>query len=212
MSPPRRLVDILASALVLGALAPFLALVALVIVLDSPGSPFYGGRRCGLRGRLFRMWKFRTMVSDAATPGPVITGNRDPRITRLGRFLRLAKIDELPQLINVLAGDMTLVGPRPETPSMVALYTAEQRRVLEVKPGVTGRVQLAGEESEEIPAGAEPEQYYVAHLMQRKLRSDLEYLATRSPWSDARIVFSTVGYVFKALVISASLHGQEDTR
>lgn len=83
---------------------------------------------------------------------------------------------------------------------MVALYTEEQRRVLDVKPGVTGRVQLAGEESEVIPAGVEPEQYYVTHLMADKLQSDLEYLATRSPWSDARIVFDTVGFVFKALV------------
>jgi len=140
------------------------------------------------------------MVVNAGSAGPAITGNRDSRITRLGRILRLTKIDELPQFINVLQGDMTLVGPRPEAPGIVALYSLEQRRVLEVKPGITGRVQLAGEESEMIPAGAEPEQYYVTHLMPDKLRSDLEYLATRSPWSDVRIVFDTVGFVFRALV------------
>ncbi|HME05715.1 MAG TPA: sugar transferase [Bryobacteraceae bacterium] len=196
----RRAVDILVSTLILAGLAPLLLLTGLAVVADSPGSPLYFAERCGLQGRRFRMWKFRTMVPNAGKLGPAITGSRDPRITRLGRFLRVSKVDELPQFVNVLLGDMTLVGPRPEAPGMVALYTAEQRRVLDVKPGVTGRVQLAGEESEVIPAGAEPEQYYVTHLMPDKLRSDLEYLATRSPWSDARIVFDTVGFVFKALV------------
>jgi lipopolysaccharide/colanic/teichoic acid biosynthesis glycosyltransferase len=198
--PARRLVDIFASLAALLVAAPVLVVIGLAVVIDSPGNPFYLAWRCGMDGRPFRMWKFRTMVSNASSVGPAITGNRDGRITRLGRMLRVYKIDELPQFVNVLLGDMTLVGPRPETPSIVALYTAEQRRVLEVKPGVTGRVQLGGEESEAIPAGAEPEQYYVTHLMPNKLRSDLEYLATRSPWSDARIVLDTVGFVFRALV------------
>jgi lipopolysaccharide/colanic/teichoic acid biosynthesis glycosyltransferase len=196
----RRLVDILVSFTMLLLAAPVLLVIALAVVIDSPGNPFYLAWRCGLHGRIFRMWKFRTMIPNASSAGPAITGNRDPRITRLGRILRLSKIDELPQFFNVLIGDMTLVGPRPETPSIVALYTAEQRRVLDAKPGVTGRAQLTGEESEAIPAGAEPEQYYVTHLMPKKLRSDLDYLATRSPWSDARIVFDTVGFVFRALV------------
>jgi lipopolysaccharide/colanic/teichoic acid biosynthesis glycosyltransferase len=196
----RRTIDILVSAVALAVLAPLLALVALAIVVDSPGNPVYLARRCGLHGRIFRMWKLRTMALDAGRMGPAITGNRYNRITRLGSFLRAAKIDELPQLINVLLGHMTLVGPRPETPGIVALYTRDQRRVLDVKPGVTGRVQLNGEESDAIPGDAEPEQYYIAHLMQPKLRADLDYLATRSPWSDARIVLSTVGLVFKALV------------
>ena len=198
--PMRRVVDILVSALILVLLAPLLALVAMAVTVDSHGGPLYFAERCGLLGRRFRMWKFRTMIPNASKLGPAITGPRDSRITRLGRFLRASKIDELPQFINVLAGDMTLVGPRPETPAMVALYTLEQRRVLDVKPGVTGRVQLSGEESETIPAGAEPEQYYVTHLMPNKLRSDLDYLAVRNSWSDARIVLATVGFVFKTLV------------
>ena len=200
MNPMRRTIDILVAAVVLGLLAPLMVLVALAVVLDSRGNPFYLAERCGLQSRRFRMWKFRTMAANAGSAGSAITGNRDPRITRLGRILRVSKIDELPQFVNVLLGDMTLVGPRPEAPSIVALYSPEQRRVLEVKPGITGRVQLSAEESEMIPAGAEPEEYYVTHLMPNKLRSDLEYLATRSPWSDVRIVFDTLGFVFRALV------------
>jgi lipopolysaccharide/colanic/teichoic acid biosynthesis glycosyltransferase len=196
----RRFIDILVSFIALSLMAPVLVVIGLAVVIDSPGNPFHPAWRCGLNGRPFRMWKFRTMVLNASSIGPAITGNRDARITRLGRMLRMSKIDEIPQLINVLLGDMTLVGPRPETPGIVALYTAEQRRVLDVKPGVTGKVQLRGEESESIPAGAEPELYYVTHLMPGKLQSDLEYLAARSPWSDTRIVLSTVGFVFRALV------------
>ncbi len=196
----RRVIDIFAAALALAALLPLLALAALAIVIDSPGNPLYLASRCGLNGRQFRMWKFRTMVRNADSLGPAITGNQDPRITRLGRLLRVTKIDELPQFVNVLMGDMTLVGPRPETPGIVALYTAEQKRVLSVKPGVTGRCQLSGEESESIPSGVEPQQYYVRNVMQHKLQSDLDYLKTRTAWSDARIVRDTVGLILKQLV------------
>ncbi len=196
----RRLVDLVFAAVSLTVLLPFLCLIALAICLDSPGNPFYLAPRCGRQGRVFRMWKFRTMVANAASVGPAITGNQDPRITRLGRFLRGSKIDELPQIINVLLGDMTIVGPRPETPSMVARYTPEQRQILEVKPGVTGRQQLAGEESESIPADAQPEEYYVTHILEQKLSADLDYLRRRTAWTDAGIVLSTVGYVVRSLV------------
>jgi lipopolysaccharide/colanic/teichoic acid biosynthesis glycosyltransferase len=174
--------------------------VALAIAADSPGNPFYLAPRCGRNGAIFRMWKFRTMIPNAAAAGPAITGNKDRRITGLGRFLRAAKIDELPQLINVLLGDMTIVGPRPETPSIVARYTPEQRHILDVKPGVTGRQQLAGEESASIPADAQPEEYYITHILERKLSADLHYLRTRTAWTDAGIVLSTVGYVLRSLV------------
>ena len=141
------------------------------------------------------------MVAGAEKLGPPITGRNDPRITTIGRFLRKTKLDELPQFINVLLGDMTLVGPRPEAPDMVALYTPTQRAVLAVKPGVTGRVQLdSGEESEAIPEDARADEYYVQHLMDRKLHSDLEYLRVRTPLSDLRILLETAGSVFRALV------------
>jgi len=145
------------------------------------------------------MWKFRTMITGADCAG-LITGRNDARITRVGRVLRSTKLDELPQFLNVLFRDMTLVGPRPESPEIVALYTPEQRAVLTVKPGVTGRVQLeAGEESESIPEGVQPQQYYLKHLMRPKLRMDLDYLKVRTPLSDARILGETAAYVLRCL-------------
>jgi lipopolysaccharide/colanic/teichoic acid biosynthesis glycosyltransferase len=194
----RRCIDLLFATAALTLLLPFLCVVALAIAIDSPGSPFYKALRCGKNGHVFHMWKFRTMIPNAIAVGPVITGRNDPRITRLGRFLRSTKIDELPQLINLLLGDMTIVGPRPEDPSMVARYTPEQFHVLDVKPGVTGRQQLAGEESESIPPDAHPEDYYVKHILKRKLSADLDYLRTRTAWTDAEIVWSTVGYVLRS--------------
>src|SRR5258706_15249279 len=148
----RTLLDTLLSVAALALLSPLLAAIALVIIIDSPGNPFYLAVRIGKAGRPFRMLKFRTMIKGAAQLGPPITGRNDPRMTRIGRFLRSTKFDELPQFINVILGDMSLVGPRPEALEIVALYTKEQRSVLAVKPGVTGTVQLAaGEESETIP-------------------------------------------------------------
>ena len=118
----RRIVDIVVASVALAVLSPLLAAIMLAVFISSPGNPFYGGRRAGKDGRNFRMWKFRTMVHGAAKMGP-ITGKNDPRVTPLGRLLRKTKLDELPQFFNLLLGDMTLVGPRPESPEIVALYT-----------------------------------------------------------------------------------------
>ena len=194
----RRLVDIVVASLALVALSPLLAAIALAVFISSPGNPFYGGSRAGQNGRNFRMWKFRTMIHGAAKMGP-ITGKNDPRVTQLGRMLRKTKLDELPQFFNLLWGDMTLVGPRPESPEIVALYTPTQRVVLAVKPGVTGRVQLdSDDESETIPEGTPAYEYYLTHLMDRKLRMDLEYLRGRTVFTDAKIVLATAGLVFRA--------------
>lgn len=194
----RRIVDIAVSFTALLVLSPVLAVIAAAIVVDSAGSPFYGGWRVGKGGKQFRMWKFRTMVPGAAAMGS-ITGKNDPRVTRLGRYLRKTKLDELPQFLNVLLGDMTLVGPRPETPDMVARYTPAQRSVLAVKPGVTGRVQLdTGDESESIPEGVPADQYYVECLMDRKLRADLEYLKIRTALTDTRIILDSALLVLRA--------------
>jgi lipopolysaccharide/colanic/teichoic acid biosynthesis glycosyltransferase len=195
----RRFVDIVAASMALAALSPLLAVIMLAVFISSPGNPFYGGWRAGKDGRNFRMWKFRTMIGGAAKMGP-ITGKNDPRVTPLGRFLRKTKIDELPQFFNLLLGDMTLVGPRPESPEIVALYTPSQRVVLAVKPGVTGKVQLdSGDESETIPEGVRPYDYYLTHLMDRKLRMDLDYLRGRTVFTDVKIVLATAGLVFRAL-------------
>jgi lipopolysaccharide/colanic/teichoic acid biosynthesis glycosyltransferase len=196
----RRIVDIAVALLILGILSPLLAVVAAIIVASSPGNPLYGGWRAGLHGRKFRMWKFRTMVKDAARFGP-ITGRDDPRVTPVGRLLRRTKLDELPQFINLLMGDMTLVGPRPESPEIVELYDARQRAVLDVKPGITGRVQIQSpDESETIPEGVDSHQYYVRNMMEPKLQMDLDYLAVRSPASDAQIVLATAGLVLRAFL------------
>ena len=194
----RRIVDILVALMALVLLSPVLLLIGLAVIIDSPGSPIYRGWRVGKDGRLFRIWKYRTMVSRAGAP---ITCRNDPRVTRLGSVLRRVKLDELPQFVNVLRGDMTLVGPRPEAPEMVARYTARQRAVLRVRPGITGRVQLAWRSEESvIPEDVPADVYYIRHLMDRKLHQDLEYLDTRTPWSDARILFATAGTVLRSLV------------
>lgn len=187
----RRVIDVLVAGFSLLLLSPLLLLVALLIKLDSRGPVLFKGPRIGLDGRPFRMWKFRTMVPGAAAGG-CITGNGDPRITRLGRLLRRTKLDELPQFLNVITGDMTLVGPRPESPDIVAVYDDRQKQVLRVKPGVTGIVQLnVNEESDSIPPGVDPRAHYIEHMMDFKIRLDLEYLSKRSPLSDAWIVIRT---------------------
>ena len=198
----RRLVALFVSAFALILLFPLMVVIALAIVLDSPGNPFYRACRVGRESRKFRMWKFRTMatVGKGWQTGPGITARGDARITRVGRVLRRSKLDELPQFVNVLLGHMTLVGPRPEAPEFVAFYTARHRAVLLVKPGVTGCVQIASaEESDSIPEGVEPDQYYVAHLMGPKIEMDREYLAQRTAWSDARIVFATAAMVVRMI-------------
>jgi lipopolysaccharide/colanic/teichoic acid biosynthesis glycosyltransferase len=194
----RRLADVAVAVVALALLSPLMLAIMLAIYISSPGNPFYGGWRAGRGGRNFKMWKFRTMVNGAAKMGP-ITGKNDPRVTRFGRVLRKTKIDELPQFFNLLAGDMTLVGPRPESPEIVALYTPSQRVVLAVKPGVTGKVQLeSDDESETIPENVDAYDYYLTHLMDRKLRMDLDYLRGRTVLTDFKIVLATAGLVFRA--------------
>ncbi len=202
----RRLVDLIVAVSALLALAPLLALIALIVALDSPGGAFYGGWRIGLNGRRFRMWKFRTMIAGADRKGPSITASRDPRVTRLGEFLRKTKLDELPQFFNLLTGDLTLVGPRPEAPDIVALYTAEQRKLLSVKPGITGPGQLyyTTDQADTIPEGVPADQYYVERLLDRKLRIDLDYVAGRTVFSDLRIVADTIVYMARGLTSRAS--------
>jgi len=197
----RRLIDIFTATIVLVLLAPVFLLVSLIVVIDSPGKPFYGGWRAGKDGRRFRMWKFRTMVANADRIGSAITTPNDRRITRVGSLLRKTKLDELPQFFNLLLGDLTLVGPRPEDPGIADRYTPEQKQVLEVKPGITGPTQLRFTviESEQIPDGADAHQYYVEHILEQKLRLDLEYLKQRNFLSDLRVVSQTVLLMARAI-------------
>ncbi len=197
----RRLADILVAALVLLLLSPLFLVVILAIVIGSPGNPFYGGWRAGKGSVRFRMWKFRTMVTGADRLGGAITTQRDPRVTAIGRFLRATKIDELPQFFNLLIGDLTLVGPRPEDPDITEHYTAEQKETLKVKPGITGPGQLyyTTHQAATVPEDASAEDYYIEHLLGPKLRKDLDYLQRRTAWSDLGVVLTTIAVMMRAV-------------
>jgi lipopolysaccharide/colanic/teichoic acid biosynthesis glycosyltransferase len=187
-----RLLDLFASVTGLALLSPLLVLIAIAIKLDSPGSVFFRGQRVGRGGRLFKIYKFRSMVADAAQKGPGITTAGDPRITRVGEVLRRTKLDELPQLINVVRGEMSLVGPRPEDPRYVPLYTPEQRRVLSVRPGMTSPASLRFRHEEELLQGGDWERVYLSEVLPAKLQIELEYLERRSVWTDLRVIVQTV--------------------
>jgi lipopolysaccharide/colanic/teichoic acid biosynthesis glycosyltransferase len=197
----QRLVDILAASVVVLLLSPVFALVSFIIFCESRGNPFYGGWRIGRDGMRFRMWKFRTMVVGADRIGGAIAATGDPRITRVGRFLRATKIDELPQFFNLLLGDLTLVGPRPEDPAIVAHYTPEQLLTLRVKPGITGPGQIyyTTDQVDSIPQGVSADDYYLEHLLDKKLRRDLDYLKLRTPLSDCHVIWQTIVLMARAV-------------
>lgn len=193
-TPLRRAVDLLLSAPALLLLAPLLGAIALAVRLESPGPALFQQRRVGRQGRSFAILKFRSMVRDAERLGPQISGRRDPRITRVGRLLRGTKLDELPQLVNVARGEMTLIGPRAEVPDMVREYTAEERDTLLVRPGLTGPGQLhfTTEQAAALDAAADAEAWYREHQLHAKLALDLEYLRRRSLAADLRLLARTV--------------------
>jgi lipopolysaccharide/colanic/teichoic acid biosynthesis glycosyltransferase len=197
----RRAIDILIACLVLPLISPLLVPISLAIVLESPGGPFYGGWRIGRGGRRFRMWKFRTMVKNADRTGGSITTRNDSRITKVGAFLRKTKLDELPQFFNLLLGDLTLIGPRPEDPGIVEKYTPQQRQILQVKPGITGPTQLKYTmvEAQSLTNESDSERFYIEHLLNKKVLLDLEYIRKRTVFSDCRVVLQTVLLMVHAL-------------
>jgi FlaA1/EpsC-like NDP-sugar epimerase/lipopolysaccharide/colanic/teichoic acid biosynthesis glycosyltransferase len=187
----KRLLDLCGAVVGLLVSLPLLMVVAIAVRLDSPGPVLFRALRVGRAGRPFRVYKFRSMFVDADR-GPAITRGVDPRVTRVGRIIRPLRIDELPQLLNVLKGDMSLVGPRPEAPSIVERYTEGQREVLQVRPGITGPTQLGSlDESAQLPADGEPTEYYVRHLLPGKLAQDLQYVRTRTFTGDLGILLRT---------------------
>lgn len=194
----KRLMDVLLAGLGLLMLLPLFAFIALWIKLDSPGPVFYRQERVGRNGRLFRIHKFRTMTSDPAMAHRQITVGADPRITRAGQWLRHSKLDELPQFIDVLRGDMSLVGPRPEVPRYVAQYPAALRdKVLSVRPGITDLASLEfRRESELLAQASDPEREYVEVVMPQKLRYAVRYVDEASLATDLRII----GLTLKTLV------------
>lgn len=188
----KRLFDIVASAIGLLVLSPLLLILSLMVQLDTPGPIFYRATRVGRYGQPFKLLKFRSMVIDADKVGPGVTGAQDPRVTRSGRFLRRTKLDELPQLVNVLRGEMSLVGPRPEDPRYVAFYTDEQREVLNVRPGITSPASLKYRNEEALLVGEDWEKHYVEHVMPAKLAVDLEYVRKSSLARDLFTVINTI--------------------
>lgn len=185
--------DLLASSVGAVLLSPLLVGISAAVWLHDRGPVFYRARRVGRGGREFDVLKFRTMVVDADKQGPGITASGDARITPVGRFLRRTKLDELPQLLNVIRGDMGLVGPRPEDPRYVALYTQEQRTVLAVRPGITSAASLAYRHEEALLSGDDWEHVYRNRVMPEKLAIDLEYLRTRTLRGDVKLIVRTVG-------------------
>lgn len=187
----KRLFDVAISALGLLILLPLWGAIALAIRLDSRGPILHRAVRVGRGGREFTLYKFRTMVADAAQRGPGITVSGDPRVTRVGRFLRHWKLDELPQLLNVLCGEMSLVGPRPEDPRYVALYTAEQREVLRVRPGITSPASVRFRNEEALLSAEDWERRYIEEIMPAKLALDLEYARHASLLRDFAVLWET---------------------
>ena len=181
----KRTFDLGVALIALLLLSPLFFLGSLLAKLQSKGPVFYKAKRVGKDETLFEMYKFRTMVVNADTLGGSLTTYRDTRITPIGRFLRWTKLDELPNLINVIKGEMSLIGPRPEAPNYVKYYTEIQKQVLQVKPGMTGPSQLANrDEEQKLKGQQDAEHYYITELMPKKLALDLHYVATQSITSD----------------------------
>ena len=194
----KKIFDFLVSFFGLIIFSPLFLIIAILIKLDSEGPVFYRGERIGKDGKPFRIFKFRTMVKDAEKLGGPSTSADDPRLTKLGKVLRKYKVDELPQLINVLKGEMSLVGPRPEVPSEVETYNEETKKIiLSVKPGMTDLATLANLHEEEILKGSEdPHQTYRKLLKPQKLKLAVEYVKKRSFWLDLVIILKTIKSLF----------------
>lgn len=205
----KRTLDACAALMGLVVTGPILFLSAVAIWLDSPGPIFYRQWRVGQRGRPFRIFKFRTMIDGADEQASKVTAAGDRRITRIGKFLRKTKLDELPQLLNVLRGEMSLVGPRPEVPEYTLKYTSQERAVLELKPGITGPASLAYiDEGQLLSTAVNPEDFYINTLMRRKLEVDLAYCRKVSFLEDVQIILLTVGTLIASMGRRVTLHVQ----
>ncbi|MBQ3186862.1 MAG: sugar transferase [Alistipes sp.] len=188
----KRLFDIFASGIGLLVLSPLFLVVAIWIKCDSKGPVFYKQQRVGRGNKDFWLYKFRSMRPGSDKQGLITVGGRDPRVTRSGYFIRKYKLDELPQLINVFLGDMSLVGPRPEVRKYVEMYTPAQMHVLDVRPGITDLASIRyRNENELLEQADDPDRYYVEVIMQDKLKINLEYVAKHSFWYDIKLIFMT---------------------
>lgn len=193
-----RFFDILFSSLGVVVLSPLFLVLAVWIKLDSKGPVFYKQSRVGKNDEDFRLYKFRTMVVNADKKGLITVGGRDLRVTRAGYFLRKYKLDELPQLVNVLRGNMSLVGPRPEVRKYVEMYTSEQRKVLSVKPGLTDYASIHYiDENRVLAKSDDPERTYIDIIIPEKIRYNMKYIENRSVKEYFKIIFMTLGKIVK---------------
>ena len=193
----KRTFDILFSSIGLLMLLPVFLVMAVWIKADSEGPVFYRQVRVGMHGKLFRIFKFRSMRLGSDKDSQITIGERDSRITRSGIIIRKYKLDELPQLINVFTGDMSFVGPRPEVPKYVDLYTEAQRHVLDVRPGITDMASIKYiNENELLGKANNPEDYYIHTIMPDKLSINLEYVKNNSFMDDVTIIFKTLSKIF----------------
>lgn len=189
----KRIFDIVFSLFALILLSPLFLVLAIIIKISSPGPVFYRGKRMAKGGGIFYMHKFRSMVVNADKLGTDLTKYEDERITKIGKFLRRTKLDELPNLIDVLKGDMSIVGPRPESPMYAQHYDERQKRVLSVRPGITGLAQLENRREDlKLKDQHNPDAYYVNVLMPKKLEIDLYYVENRNFLMDIKIILRTL--------------------
>ncbi len=194
----KRLMDLFTALLVLVLFLPFGILISLLIVLESSGGVFYRQERIGLKGKPFYLLKFRSMRPNADLQGKLTVGERDPRVTRIGFFIRKFKLDEFPQFINVFKGEMSVVGPRPEVAEYVALYSENQRRVLDVKPGITDEASITYfEENKLLSKSTNPHKTYIEEIMPEKIRINLAYQERATVWTDLGVVWKTAARMVK---------------
>ncbi len=197
----KRLFDLLFSSIGLVLLSPLFGVIAILSKLDSPGPVFYRGARLGRRGKTIRMYKFRTMVADAEKLGPMGTPDGDPRVTKVGKFLRKFKLDELPQLINVWKGEMSLVGPRPEAPFYLGYYTEDERAA------ILSYASLRFHDEGKLIAGPDPVGEYISKIKPQKVRLQLEYVRDHSLAKDVRIILATIGVILKTRLLEEKERG-----
>jgi len=195
----KRIFDVIISLIGLILLLPLFFIIALLIKLDSEGPVFYRGERVGRFGKKFRIFKFRTMVKNAEKLGGPSTSADDPRLTKFGKFLKKYQLDELPQLINVIKGEMSLVGPRPEVKMYVDMMSNEKRKtILSIKPGMTDLASLWNfHESDVLKGSPDPEKTYQEEIRPKKIQLQLEYVKNRSFWLDLKIILKTILKIFQ---------------
>jgi len=193
----KRLMDIIISVVVLFAIWPILILISIIVKLSSPGPVFYRGLRTGLHWKQFRILKFRTMVPDAELRGGPTAGTNDPRVTPVGTFLRKTKLDELPQFINVLLGDMSLVGPRPEVPEYTNLYRGDEQLIMAMRPGITDYASIEFADLDDLVGSADPDAYFREHILPRKNELRIRYVKSWSLTADLIILWRTALRVLK---------------